>query len=430
MKMALQNNSRAVAADMIARWMETGDFPDRMMNRVRADRGFVMEVVYGTVKWKRELEWVLKQCMKQMPAIPLRAHMMVGLYQILHMDSVESYAAVNETVAAVKAVSSQTEANFTNAVLRRVLREKAEVITALNQQPSGIRLSHPEILVKRWIATYGNSQTDALCNWNNQRAAVILRINTTRIQMADFRDRVMTAGMKVEPHPMDPSRFCTLGRGVSVEDLPGFEDGWFMVQDPSTIMAVEMLAPKPQERILDACAAPGGKTVAMAEAMGGGGTLTAMDIHADRMGYLHENLTRMGFSGVRVIEGDMTSCKPGGEGVPALSGLVFDGILLDVPCMNTGVLQRRADARWRFATDRLGSVCATQRAILDGAATRLRIGGRLVYSTCSLETEEDEALVAGWVKDNPNFELVREKKLFPPTDGTDGAYAALLKRIS
>jgi 16S rRNA (cytosine967-C5)-methyltransferase len=201
-----------------------------------------------------------------------------------------------------------------------------------------------------------------------------------------------------------------------------------MVQDPSTIMAVEMLDPKPQERILDACAAPGGKTVAMAEAMGGGGTLTAMDIHADRMGYLHENLARMGFSGVRVIEGDMAACRPGGEGVPDLEGQVFDGILLDVPCMNTGVLQRRADARWRFAPDRLGSVCATQLAILEGAATRLRIGGRLVYSTCSLEAEEDEGLVAGWLKVHPNFELLLEKKRFPPKDGTDGAYAALVKR--
>lgn len=426
--MDLRKSARAVAADMIERWMETGDFPDRMMNRLRHDRGFVMEVVYGTVKWKRELEWVLKQCMKQMPAIPLRAHMMVGLYQILHMDSVESYAAVNETVAAVKADATQAEANFTNAVLRRVLREKQQVLTALDQQPAGIRLSHPEILVKRWIGAYGNGQAEALCNWNNLRPAVILRINTTRIQMADFRDRVRAAGMKVDPHPGDPARFCILGRGVSVEEIPGFDDGWFMVQDPSTIMAVEMLAPKAQERILDACAAPGGKTVAIAEAMGGGGTLTAMDIHADRMGYLLENLERMGMANVRVIEGDMSACRPGGEGVPGLAGLQFDGILLDVPCMNTGVLQRRADARWRFAADRLGSVCATQRAILDGAALRLRTGGRLVYSTCSLEAEEDEALVAGWLKDHPNFELLVERKLFPPRDRTDGAYAALLKR--
>ncbi len=430
MKINEQSNSRVVAAEMIGRWMETAEFPDRMMNRVGADRAFMMEVVYGVAKWKRELEWVLKQCMKQMPGIPLRAHMMVGLYQILHMDSVEPYAAVNETVAAVKVFASQTDANFTNAVLRRVLREKAQVIAALNAQPPGIRLSHPEILVKRWSAAFGNKDTEALCEWNNRRAPVILRVNTQRIQMGDFRDRLASSGIRTESSAFDPARFCAPMRGIRVEDIPGFEDGWFMVQDPSTLMAVEMLDPKPQERILDACAAPGGKTVAIAELMGGGGTLTAMDIHADRMGYLNDNLARMSLDGVRIIEGDMSECRRGGTGVPELAGLLFDGILLDVPCTNTGVLRRRADARWRFSLERLGKVCETQRLILDGAAQRLRVGGRIVYSTCSLEAEEDESLITAWLKDNPNFELVRQRKLFPPKDGTDGAFAALLKRTA
>ena len=430
MKITAQSNSRGVAADMLARWMETGDFPDRMMNRVRADRGFVMEVVYGVVKWKRELEWVLKQCMKQLPEIPLRSHLMVGIYQCLHMDTVEAYAAVNETVAAVKDRFGQAEVNFANAVLRRIQREKDLVVAALKDQPPGIRLSHPEILVKRWEQAFGPADTAALCDWNNRRADVILRVNLDRVQMMDFRDRLASSGIRVEPHAFDPKRFCTLGRGVSVEDIPGFEDGWFMAQDPSTIMAVDMLDPKPRERILDACAAPGGKAVAIAERMGGGESLTAMDIHADRMGFLCDNLGRMGLTGVRVVEGDMAECRSGGAGIPELAGLLFDGILLDVPCMNTGVLRRRADARWRFAVDRLAKVCETQRAILDGAAGRVRVGGRIVYSTCSLEAEEDEGLVAAWLKDNPNFSLVRERKLFPPKDGVDGAFAAVLRRES
>lgn len=430
MKITAHTSPRAVAAGIIARWMETGDFPDRMMNRVRANRGFVMEVSYGVVKWKRELEWVLKQCMKQLPGIPLRAHLMVGLYQCLHMDTVESYAAVNETVAAVKEEFGQAEVNFTNAVLRRVLREKELVVAALKDQPAGIRLSHPEILIKRWTDSFGESGAVALCEWNNARATVILRVNQDRIQMADFRDRLASAGIRVEPHAYNPALFCTLSRGVNVEDIPGFEDGWFMVQDPSTLMAVELLNPMPQERILDACAAPGGKTVAIAERMGGGGTLTAMDIHADRMEFLGDNLARMSLQGVRIIEGDMTACRPGGEGVPELAGLLFDGILLDVPCMNTGVLRRRADARWRFSPERLAKVCDTQRAILDGAAGKVRVGGRIVYSTCSLEAEEDEGMVASWLKDHSGFTLVSDRKLFPPRDGVDGAYAALLKRTA
>lgn len=429
MKITAQTSSRAVAAGIIAQWMETGDFPDRMMNRVISSRGFVMEVTYGVVKWKRELEWILKQCMKQLPGIPLRAHLMVGLYQSLHMDTVEAYAAVNETVAAVKEQFGQAEVNFVNAVLRRVLREKPQVLEALKSQPAGVRLSHPELLLKRWTSAFGESDAVALCEWNNTRAEVTLRINTQRIQMADFRDRLSSAGIRVEPNTFDPARFCTLSRGVNIEDIPGFEDGWFIVQDPSTLMAVDMLDPRPQERILDACAAPGGKTVAIAERIGAG-TLTAMDIHADRMGFLNDNLERMGLDGVRVVEGDMTECRKGGAGIPELAGLVYDGILLDVPCMNTGVLRRRADARWRFSLERLAKVNETQRAILDGAAEKVRVGGRIVYSTCSLESEEDEGLVASWLKDHPGFELVRERKLFPPRDGVDGAFAAILKRTA
>jgi 16S rRNA (cytosine967-C5)-methyltransferase len=429
MKITAQTSSRAVAAGIIAEWMETGDFPDRMMNRVLSNRGFVMEVTYGVVKWKRELEWVLKQCMKQLPGIPLRAHLMVGLYQSLHMDTVEAYAAVNETVSAVKEEFGQAEVNFVNAVLRRVLREMPQVQAALRSQPSGVRLSHPELLIRRWTDAFGESDTVALCEWNNTRAAVTLRVNTQRILMADFRDRLASAGIRIEPNAYDPARFCTLSRGAHIEEIPGFEDGWFIVQDPSTLMAVDMLDPKPQERILDACAAPGGKTVAIAERMGGG-TLTAMDIHADRMGFLVDNLARMNLDGVRVIEGDMTECRRDGAGVPELAGLLYDGILLDVPCMNTGVLRRRADARWRFSLERLAKVGETQRAILDGAAEKVRVGGRIVYSTCSLESEEDEGMVMSWLKDHPGFTLVRERKLFPPRDAVDGAFAAILKRTA
>lgn len=430
MKINEHSNARAIAAEMIARWMESGDFPDRMMNRVKTNRAFVMEVVYGVVKWKRELEWVLKQCMKHLPGLEVRAHLMVGLYQCLHMDSVEAYAAVNESVEAVKGSCGPGDANFVNAVLRRVLREKPQVDAALAALPMGERLSHPEVLVRRWIQAYGEPEALRLCEWNNRRAKVILRVNTERIQMDDFRDRLASSGLRTEVNGFDPARFCNLLRGGAIEDLPGYEDGWFMVQDPSTLMAVEMLDPRPQERILDACAAPGGKTVAIAERMGGGHSLTAMDIHADRMPYLDENLDRMGLQGVRLVEGDMGACRAGGVGVPELTGLLFDGILLDVPCMNTGVLQRRADARWRFSLERMLKVNETQRSILDGAAQKVRVGGRLVYSTCSLEPEEDEGMIAAWLQANPGFEKVAERKLLPQREGTDGAYAARLKRLA
>ena len=429
-KREVGTNPRAVAAEIVRRWMETRDFPDRMMDRVQADRGFVMEVVYGTVKWKRELEWVLRQCARHLPDVPLRAHVMVGMQQLLHMDRVEEYAAVDESVAGVKAVFGQSQADFANAILRRVLREKARLMEELARQPLGVRASHPEELISRWTRAYGEADAAALCAWNNTPATVILRVNVNRVRMDDFIDRLAAIDIRAEPHLFDRARFCSLPKGVAVESVPGFDEGWFVVQDPSTALAVQMLDPQPRERILDACAAPGGKTIAIAERMNGGVTLTAMDLHDDRLDVLRENLERLGLNGVRVVKGDMSACGPRGPGVAAVEGELFDGILLDVPCMNTGVLRRRPDARWRFSLERMKKVSAVQWAILNGAAEKVRQGGRLVYSTCSLEPEEDEALVGAWLHHWPDFKLIGQRKLFPPKDGVDGAYAASILRVS
>lgn len=426
MKAEAPKSARAVASEIVRRWMETGDFPDRMMARVQADRGFVMELVYGTVKWKRKLEWVLKHCSKRLPEVPLRAYAMVGIHQLLHMDQIETYAAVNETVAGVKQHFGQSQADFVNAVLRRVLREKDIVAGELVRQPLGVRTSHPEELVARWTQAFGEERTAALCAWNNTPAEVVLRVNASRMAMDDFIDRLAALDIRAVPHPFDRNRFCTLPRGVSVERVPGFEDGWFTVQDPSTTVATDWLDPQPRERILDACAAPGGKAMALAEKMNGGGILTVMDLHEDRLKTLRENLARMNYPGVRVVQGDMEGDRSGCPGGGELKGEVFDGVLLDVPCMNTGVLRRRPDARWRFSLDRMKHITAHQRAILDGAAGMVRVKGRLVYSTCSLEPDEDELLVEDWLRGHPGFRLVRQQKLFPPEAGVDGAYAALI----
>jgi 16S rRNA (cytosine967-C5)-methyltransferase len=417
-------NSRDVAAVIIRRWMEKGEFPDRLMGSVVQDRGFVTELVYGAVKWKRQLEWAVKRCSRSLPPLPLRAHLMVGLYQILDMEDVEVYAAVNETVDAVKAHFAQPQADFVNAILRRAAREKEILLKELQAESIGVQTSHSELLVSRWTAAFGADKTRALCEWNNRPAQVVVRISPSRIQMDDFLDRLASSGMRGEAHPFCPDHFATLPRGVAPARVPGYEDGWFSVQDPSTFMAVQLLAPQPRERVLDACAAPGGKLMAMAEMMGGGETLVAMDVHNERLAILKDNLKRMGWGDGVVGRGDMTH----GGGVKELEGRVFDAILLDVPCTNTGVLRRRADARWRFSMESMGRVNVTQRAILDAASMYVRNGGRMVYSTCSLEPEEDEMLVAGWLASHPSFELAKQSKLFPAVDGVDGAYAALLVR--
>jgi len=417
--------SRAAAAHIVRRWKETGEFPDRLMESVEKDRGFVMDLVYGVVKNCRSLEWVLRRCVKRLPRGPVEPFFLVGLYQILFARGMKEYAAVNETVAGVKREFTRTEADFANAVLRRVVREKEAVLAELAEQPLAVRESHPDALVDRWRIHFGELGAANLCRWNNTPADVVLRLNRARIEMPAFLERMDKAGMKALPHPFDPGRFCILPRSVAVQAVPGFEEGLFVVQDPSTMRAVDLLDPKPGETILDACAAPGGKTSAIAETMAWRGVLVALDAHDDRLALLQRNLERTGSAGfVEVVKGDMTDPTK----LAALKGRRFDAVLLDVPCMNTGVLRRRPDARWRFSVDRLRRMTQTQRRILESGAALLNDGGRLVYSTCSVEPEEDEQLVAKWVREHPEFAVVAERRLFPPNHDTDGAYAALLRR--
>jgi 16S rRNA (cytosine967-C5)-methyltransferase len=210
-----------------------------------------------------------------------------------------------------------------------------------------------------------------------------------------------------------------------VPDLPGYAEGAFAVQDPSTAAAVNLLDPRPGERILDACAAPGGKTVAVADVLAGNGSVVAMDLHRDRLALLRDSMKRTRCRGVDVVRGNAS--RP--EDVDRVSGgEAFDRILLDVPCSNTGVLRRRPDARWRFTTERLGDLVRRQRAILDGAAPFLKPGGTLVYSTCSLEPEEGPDQVNTWLRGNSRFEHVATSSLFPPDSGTDGIFAAAVRR--
>ena len=263
--------------------------------------------------------------------------------------------------------------------------------------------------------------TRRLCEWNNTRAEVTIRINSARTDVAGYLDLLDKQGIKAVPHAFAPGHFLALPHGARVCDLPGYADGWFSVQDPSTAVAVDLLDPQPGEAVVDACAAPGGKTTIIAERMGGTGSIVALDSRDDRTPQLRENMDRMASGCVTILCADATS--PG-----SVLGLRrFDRILVDAPCTNTGVLRRRPDARWRITVKRLKEMRQLQRSILDGVAPFLKKGGTLVYSTCSLEPEECNGVVSEWLSGRPNFALEKEVSLFPPVSGTDGIYAAALK---
>ena len=420
----MQPSSRQIAAQIIARWLKSEEFPNRLIPPDTPDRGLVMELVYGVVRWKRLLEWVAAPRVHHMPEPELRALMLVGLYQLLIMTEIEPYAAVNETVEAVKGRHNQGVADFVNALLRGVLREKEAILQELKKQPLGIQESHPDVLIERWLRVFGPDATRRLCEWNNTRPEVMIHINSLKTSRTDYLALLRAKGIDLKDQQMGASGCLAIPRGLRVESLPGYEEGLFLVIDPSVLGAVAQLDPQPGEQVLDACAAPGGKTFLMAEAMKGQGRLVAMDLHNDRLIRLRENLRRLGCAEfVTVVQANAMN-------VTDEAGGPFDRILLDVPCMNTGVLRRRPDARWRFSEARLTKMTRTQRILLARMADLLKPGGRLVYSTCSREPEEDEAMIAAFLKVQPGFRRIAEQKIFPPKARTDGAYVALLEKSS
>lgn len=416
-----KSNSRAVAAGILLRWFKTAEFPNRLLDAVEDDRAFVMELVYGAVKWTRALAWMGARLARRAPRPEVRAILDIGLYQVLWLDSVAQHAAVHETVEAAKAKLGKKEAGFVNALLRSALRQRSELLDDLGKQPLAIRCSHPDALVNRWSRAHGPAKAGQLCLWNNARPDVVLRVNRLRTDFDSLFRRLQDAGIAVAPHPAAPGDCLVLPRKVRLEAVPGYLEGWFVVMDPSTLASVKLLEPRPGELVLDACAAPGGKTFLIAEQMLGQGRIVAADLHEDRLVRLRSNIERLGLSNVAVVLADALALAPGWGGP-------FDAILLDVPCTNTGVLRRRPDARWRFDDARLAEQVRAQSAILERAVSFLKPDGRLVYSTCSLEPEENDGVIRSFLEKHPEFREFRRASNVPPANEMDGAFAALLRR--
>ncbi len=410
--------SRREAIFILSRWMETSDFPDRLLTN-SPDRGFIMDLVYGTVRWRRTLEWALAQLVKQVPEGETLAALMAGAYQVLFMEEVPAYAAVHATVAAAK-IASPNSTGFVNGVLRNLGRKREALLIALAQQPIGIRLSHPDVLITRWTSRYGAEQTEALCRWNNTPAQTVIALLP---QDQNSRFVITNHELNLTPHPAAPDTCFTVPHGMRVESVPGYHEGTFVVQDPATLAAVELLDVQPGLTVLDACAAPGGKTAQIAARMRGKGRLIAMEKHADRIAMLRSTLTRTHLDWVEVVECDAVVSADD-------DAMRFDRILLDVPCSNTGVLRRRPDARWRFSERRQQKLCAVQHALLANMLRRLAPGGRLVYSTCSLEPEENLRQVELALANAQDVRLEKTAERLPTRDSTDGAFAAAIVRAS
>ena len=388
-------NSRRTAAFAVCRWRTTHEFTNELLPADCPDRAFVQDLVYTVVRRYRALRVVLGELMKKWPKGELEALVLVGAAQILYMPDVPDFAAVNETVAAAKASGRDKRLDrVVNGVLRNLLRRRAELEAKLAAAPLAERESYPTALVKRWVARYGEEKAEALAKWHNQPAETWLA----------FKD----------------GRFEKLPHGHKVTGVEGFAEGAFVVQDPATAGAVELLDVAPGQSVLDFCAAPGGKTAQIAWRLAGTGRLVAQEVTPRRLARLKENLARLRLSSVEAMQTIPQSPNPP---IPQ-----FDRVLVDAPCSNTGVLRRRPDARWRWNADHLKQLVALQAQILDAAAPFVAPGGRLVYSTCSNEPEENGEQVAAFLARHPDFAEVARRESLPFETDHDGAFACALER--
>jgi 16S rRNA (cytosine967-C5)-methyltransferase len=404
----------------------SSDYVEKLLERALAtdalsppDRALCQELVYGTVRWQRALEWLIaRKTGGRTQNASLQALLYLGLYQLFWLERIPDHATVHETVELAKHLGFGPKAGFVNALLRGYIREREQtrsLLEALKESDPAAGYSHPGWLVERWQARWGNAQTAQLLAWNNRPPPTWARPNTLKADPAQLAARWRAEGVQFEERSYEwaaPLPVFELREHPPLASMGSFQDGWFYVQDPSTLLAGRLLAPQPGETILDLCAAPGGKATHLAQMMENRGRVAARDAQPGRIERLEENCRRLGATCVEI---------PGGRGV-------FDRILVDAPCSNTGVLRRRVDARWRVQPSEIARLSQGQLALMARAATELKAGGLLVYSTCSLEPEENEGVAREFLGKHPDFQLERERRLLPFIDAVDGAYAAVFRR--
>jgi len=411
-------SARQIALAALRLWRKEKRFADAIISQLLAraglilsDRAFVLELFYGVVRNLTLLDFWISCLRGSRVESNVRDILRLGLYQLFLLNTPE-HAAVHETVA----LAPQKQHPIVNGVLRAATRQRSELLVQADAQPLFVRTSHPQFLVERWQQHFGAEHAEELCKWNNRPAAIYARINRINIDPEIFL-QLYPDSRRLPGNP-DFVEFGTLPAAA-------LELGHCYIQDPSTVIASQLLDPKPGERILDACAAPGGKTGLLAQLMQNRGTIIACDRDSERLQVLKDNVARLGATIVHALRHDWTRDRLPKE---IVSIGLFDKALVDAPCANTGVMRRRIDVRWRLRPEDFCRMPNEQFSITRATVQLLKPGGVLVYSTCSLESEENEEVVRRLLAELPGLRLESERVSLPFRDGFDGAFAAKLVR--
>jgi 16S rRNA (cytosine967-C5)-methyltransferase len=420
-------------------------FPAGLRDLRDDDAGLARAICFGVLRMRRLLDFNLDaHAPRGIKGAKLRMLLRIGAYQILYLSGVPSFAAVNTTVELVKQEVGRAESGFANAVLKAIARDGLVTPKGNDFKSLAIRYSHPEWMVRRWGRALKPMALEAALQRNNEEAPAWVRANPRRGAPADLPEAVAHDGVVLEAHPELPMFYRVVeGVGPALRSH-AFADGFFSFQDPVSAWVVSLLDWHPGLSLLDACAAPGGKsalTVESALARGEGGLalidqsrIVCGDASPMRLRRLEDARERLGHAGLMPVSLDVSH--------PPFRAGSFDRILIDAPCSNLGVLRRRPEARWNSTPEHVASLAVRQQAVLRGAATLLKPGGRLVYATCSAESEETVEVVRGFLDQNPMFRAVQADgmvpaalcregflRVWPGETEYDGFFAAVIERV-
>ncbi|MDR4999258.1 16S rRNA (cytosine(967)-C(5))-methyltransferase RsmB [Brevibacillus parabrevis] len=444
-----KKGARDIALDVLNRVEEHKSYSNLELRGVldraqlsAADTGLVTELVYGTIQRKLTLDHVLSHFVgNKKLQMWVRNLLRLSLYQIRFLDRIPERAAVHEAVEMAKRRGHQGIASMVNGVLRNVLRQP----DVWERLPKGDRAaqisvahSHPEWLVREWLKVYGEEATIAICEANNRTPHSSIRSNSLKTTVSELLDKLAQEEAVAQPSALSPQAIVVAGGHVAGSRL--FREGFFTIQDESSMLVAPALAAKPGMRVLDACAAPGGKTTHIAELMENRGQIIASDLHPHKRELIAQTAKRLGITIIEPITSDALDLPDRGLGA-------FDRILLDAPCSGFGVIRRKPDLKWNKTPEDVRTIAQLQYELLKALAPMLAPEGVLVYSTCTIEPKENQEIVQRFVKEHPEFVLddtlgqdlpdaVRNQvdesgacvQILPQHFDSDGFFIARLKR--
>lgn len=446
---SIPTNPRQAACSVLLRIQKEGCYADQLMDRELSsgrlngpDRGLFAELVFGVLRRQGTLDYILSGLLaqplaRQEPQVLI--FLRLGLYQLLYLDRIPESAAVNESVNLAKQILPRAS-GLVNAVLRNYLRHRDSVTfpdpVAAPAASIAARHSHPAWLVKLWFSQIGEAETELLAEASSLQPPLTLRANTLATTREALLEKFAANGITAAPCRFSPFGLMVEGRH-HIPGLPGFREGLFAVQDEASQMAGILLDPQPGERVLDTCAAPGGKATHLAQLMGNRGELLAMDNSASKLPLIQETAGRLGISIIRTRAADLLQSG-------AFPADAFDRVLLDAPCSGLGVIRRNPEAKWRLTPEDVTRLAAVQKVMLKNAIRMLKPGGVLLYSTCSTTLEENESVVRDFLSRHPHCvleslneifpeyrELFTEEGMFrawPHRHGMDGFFAARIRK--